>query len=154
MWVSVQHRSEVGDTVDPEVCFKISVEGGEDLPRILGESQAVGGEDDEAASAAFGVELQCEEVVPDEPGDQALGGLPGVAQATSQFGRGHTLGVEVGEDQGLGWAKSGPASALESVEELLVEPAAGSEEQERERNRRHPATITSYALLSGHLTKE
>lgn len=141
--------------IGSEVVREVGLEPGEQLPGVRGEAVTSVGEEDQAAAAPSRVGSEDQEVVPEKTGDELGGGLAAVAQAASQLGGSHPGRVEVSEDQGLGRGQCRPALALEPFEEAAVEPAAGPEQQQRERDGGdHPATLSgSQARLSGNLTK-
>jgi hypothetical protein len=75
--------------------------------------------------------------VTDETADEVLCGLTAGAELPCERGGWNTLRTEVGEHQRLGGGQPRPGILLEPVEELPVEPAAGSEQEQRERFRWH-----------------
>ena len=113
------------------------LEVGQDRTCVAGESLAGMRQRDEAAALPGWVRDELEQAVAGQSRHEVLCRLPAGAEPPGQGRRCNAIRSQVREHEGLSGAEPGPALLLESVEQLVVEPPAGPEQQQRERRGWH-----------------
>ena len=98
--------------------------------RVRGQGSPGGGQDDQPPPASGRVGHELEQAVAHETAHEVLSGLAAGAEAACERGGWHAVRAEVGEYERLRGSGARPGELLEPVEQLLVEPAAGPEEQQ------------------------
>ena len=92
------------------------LELGQDPASVAGESSPGGGERDEAASVSGWVRHDLEQSVAGQARHEVLCRLAACTKSASERRRGHAVGIEVREHEGLRGSEPGPASLLEPVQ--------------------------------------